>query len=408
MTTPSDLREPPTRRVLVVEDSAHRAAGHFAFRFAEIARCFAALGCDVDVLTAQGWALEPEGGAVGFTMHRYGPTTRFVGRVAHRLRTQPGSGWWARTRRWVGASLRVVLMLGAARSVHRRIGRGTETVVISYGVDPLMAASVAGRGRWFLYDFKPPAGDTPPRRVMVTWARLAEARRRRAGGRFALATSTERAAAEWRSRAPFLDPVALPIAGTRTCTPIPGARDELGLGADERVALAFGSRHQAKAIRVIWRAFARLPDWRLLVVGAIADRYAADGSPELARPPVLIGGFVDERTRDLAYSAADASIVSFKRHHDRDSGVLMDALSWAVPVVCSDGSPAADIVRTYRLGPVFAPEDEAALVAAMGSVPEHLDADDLDRVRVEFADEVLARAWLEHLHPGVRVQADGA
>ncbi len=101
----------------------------------------------------------------------------------------------------------------------------------------------------------------------------------------------------------------------------------------------------------MWHAFAGLPDWRLLIVGRIADAYAAASpQPSPRREPAVIGDHVDGATLDLAFAAADLVVLSFRPHHSRDSGVLMDAIAWGVPVVCSARSAVVDVVTAYGLG----------------------------------------------------------
>jgi glycosyltransferase involved in cell wall biosynthesis len=98
----------------------------------------------------------------------------------------------------------------------------------------------------------------------------------------------------------------------------------------------------------------------------------------------------DEETRALLYSAADVVVLSFVRDLDRDSGGLMDAIGWGVPVVCSDHSMPADLVRTYRLGTIFTPGDQASLRAALDDVPRQLDPGDLERARHELSNTSIA------------------
>jgi glycosyltransferase involved in cell wall biosynthesis len=115
-----------------------------------------------------------------------------------------------------------------------------------------------------------------------------------------------------------------------------------------------------------------LSGWRLITGGQVG------GEP------------ADEETRALLYSAADVVVLSFVRDLDRDSGGLMDAVGWGVPVVCSDHSVPADIVRTDRLGTIFSPGDPASLRAAIDAVPRELDPRDLERARHELSNTAIA------------------
>ncbi len=125
--------------------------------------------------------------------------------------------------------------------------------------------------------------------------------------------------------------------------------------------------------------FADLADWQLVVTGDVAGEYRQRTGP--GREAVVIGGYVDETMRALAYSAADVVVASFRPGFHRDSGVVMDAVSWGVPVVCSDGCPPADVVREYRLGLVFEPGNPDSLERAVRTVPRRVEPADLARAR---------------------------
>ena len=355
----------PERRgagVLVVEDQAHLTFGHYPGRFADLAEGFAALGHPVDVLTARGWS---QSRPAEFTVHRYGPITR-----------------WLAER---GPRARVAAMILAARRLRRTVGGAPAVVVVSDGVDPVLADAIAGRGTWLFYEFAPPP-DAPPGvwdRAIRRFGRI----RRRARG--AIGVPTASWVDRWRARAPHLDVHVLPIAGTRRHASIPDARSRLGITGDERVALVFGSQHDGKDTDVIWRAATDLPGWQLVVGGPVADWV-----PE-ALAALRFDGSVDVATRDLLFAAADVVVLSFGSNYVRDSGTLMDALSFGVPVVCSTRSTAGDLVQNYRLGTVFEPGDADSLRAALRDVPDALDPRDVERARLELSNTVVALRFLD-------------
>jgi glycosyltransferase involved in cell wall biosynthesis len=192
-----------------------------------------------------------------------------------------------------------------------------------------------------------------------------------------------------------LDPVTLRLAGSRARARVPDARTRLGVRAGTKVALVFGAAHGGKDVDVVARVFAELPDWQVVVAGDVADDYRSRSGP--GPEPMVIGGYVDEPLRAVVFSAADLVVASFQATFHRDSGVVMDALSWGVPVVCSDGSPAAAIVREYRLGLVFAPGDPDSLEQAVRRAPHEIDPADLARARRELSSPVVAARMLEAL-----------
>ena len=140
---------------------------------------------------------------------------------------------------------------------------------------------------------------------------------------------------------------------------------------------------------MIWRAATDLPGWQLVVGGPVADWV-----PE-ALAALRFDGSVDVATRDLLFAAADVVVLSFGSNYVRDSGTLMDALSFGVPVVCSTRSTAGDLVQNYRLGTVFEPGDADSLRAALRDVPDALDPRDVERARLELSNTVVALRFLD-------------
>jgi glycosyltransferase involved in cell wall biosynthesis len=358
---------PNDRHVVIVEDRAELPYGHYSVLCADLAIAFTDLGDEVELLTARGWVGEWDGRArdAAFAVRRYGPwAARFdrLGARAARFRRL--------SRRW-----RVVAVIGAARARRRQLeDPSTVMVVISFAFDPVLAAALCGPGHWIFFQFGP--SDSVRRSLVrraVTFAsRRAEHRRRRDGGSARIAVSSSRWCAGWATTAPFLRPIVIPIAGCRRRERIPDARARLGIEATERVALLFGASHPGKDVDVVFQAFAGLPGWRLLTGGQVAGEAA------------------DEATRELLYSAADVVVLSFVADLGGDSGGLMDAIGWGVPVVCSDESMPADIVREYRLGAIFMPGDRASLRKALAEVPRQIDPRDLERARQELSNTAIA------------------
>jgi glycosyltransferase involved in cell wall biosynthesis len=372
------------RRVLVVEDSAHRPGGHFPTRCAELAEGFIANGCSAEVLTSQGWLQRGQTGR--FAIGQYGRFDRLLYRLGEACRTRRGL-------RGIGRRLRTVALVRAARARRRQAGEPPpEVVVVSMGIDPIVGSLYAGPGRWLLYEF---GGGPPPRRHRLTGrAARAERQRRASGGRARLAVPSDEDRDRWAKVAPFLDPVALPIAGSRDRVRIADARARLGVAPDDLIALVFGTGHWDKDIDLVARAFGELPAWRVLVAGSVARHYRPR---EGGQDPIVIGGYLDETMRAVVFSAADLVVLSFRPGFHRNSGVLMDAVSWGVPVVCSDTSRIAEIVRAYRLGDVFPVGDAHALARTVQKGPPVLDPADLARARAELSNRVVAARFLDTL-----------
>jgi glycosyltransferase involved in cell wall biosynthesis len=130
---------------------------------------------------------------------------------------------------------------------------------------------------------------------------------------------------------------------------------------------------EAKDADTVWRAFDLLPDWRLLVAGSgVADTYqrsVLNGGKAPECRPVVLEGFLDEGTKDRVYSAADVAIISFRTGRQDDSASVTDAISWGLPVVCSDSGEVAETVRKHGLGMLFETGDPCSLATAIERVP---------------------------------------
>ena len=377
-------RESAGRRVLVVEDRAHRPLGHFPNRFAELATGFVENGCSVETLTAHGWVHDGER-PVPFVVNRYGWFNGLLCRAGESFANTRGL-------RRVAIVLRALGMVRAVRTRCRRAGNPMpDVVVVSMGLDPVVGSALATRGRWLFYAFD---GPSAVRREFTKRAARHESLRRAAGGGARIATPDADACSRWQEIAPFLDPVTLSITGVRPRERTPRAKRRLGLDDHDKVALVFGTAHDDKDIDLVARVFGELTDWQLVVAGDAGDAYRPRAS---GREAIVIGGYVDASMRDVVYSAADLVVLSFTPSFRRNSGVLVDAISLGVPVVCSDGSVAADVVREYRLGVVFEPGNPDSLDRAVRIAPATIDPADLQRARDELSNRAVAARFLDAL-----------
>ena len=392
-----------TRHVVVVEDRAHIRAGHFPNACADLARALSALGCSVELLTTFGWAGDGNPESPPFLVSR---TPKPVARIflasewlGHRTENMRGS---ARAAVWYASGVvRAAANALAVRHVVRRIGSGTDVISFSYLVNPVIAAAIDGPGRIVHHTVVSPPFNGPPQttfgRILDRLARRAEVRRRARGGGFRLAVGNEQALEEWRTRTPYLNPVLLRHAVSREEPRSENPRGAFGIPGDARVALVFGSTHESKDLDTIWRAFSALPEWTLLVVGKVADPYETWFADHGGPPAISRRGFVDAATRADAYSAADVVVLSFVPGHLRDSAVLQDAITFGVPVLCSDDCSVASEVLAHRLGETFSVGDADALAAAVGHDPPTIARADLEAARAASSAIASAQAHLDAL-----------
>jgi glycosyltransferase involved in cell wall biosynthesis len=188
----------------------------------------------------------------------------------------------------------------------------------------------------------------------------------------------------------------LPLAGIR---PIAcdsrkeDARRALGIKADQSVALLFGAGHCDQDPTTVLEALKGRSDWQLIVAGSVARHFKQHDIDKWRIRPLVIEGFVEPSIRDCAYRAADVVLLSFQPNHGRNSGTLMDAVSYGCPVIVSDRSSASDLVRQWGLGIVFSCGSPVEL-------SEALDKMDIDasRLRVLAAQPHMSNAAVATRH----------
>jgi glycosyltransferase involved in cell wall biosynthesis len=254
------------------------------------------------------------------------------------------------------------------------------------------AAAAADDRHWLLNHFEDPRPRLNPwsralARGIGTIARGREARRRARGGAFRLAVANEPRRDAWAEEVPYLDPVVLPIAGVREVAPEPDARIHLGLAENARIALLFGDRW-AKDRETVLAAFCRLPAWTLVIAGRVADGLAPSTNV------VTMPGPVSDKDRDRLFAAADLMVLSFTPGYRSNSGTLMDAISFGVPVVCTADADAATIVEQFCLGECFEGGDVGSLVDAVQRAPATIAPADLESARGAHCNRAVARRQL--------------
>ncbi|CAB5060586.1 MAG: hypothetical protein F2934_04850 [Actinobacteria bacterium] len=377
------------RRILVVEENAHRAEGHLPELFADLALSLVEAGCDVTVLTRFGWLHEnPAQPAQSFRLVRPGRIAVAVTRLGLVLALVSPRPLGRRLRIHLGD---LAFTLSARRLAHRL---GAEVIVVSVRRQSYLMLSLAGAGRWIVYQFGGPRPIGLPRvqRMMVRVIRSAERSRRSNGGGMVIACNSEAIRRAWEDSGLGLESVRINFASSRQQRVIPDAREQLGLRPDWKIALVFGTEHEGKSPEVVFDTFAELertgvlPEWHLLVVGKVAgrlERWRQGAGAGTERIHVL-PGYQSEEIRDLVHAAVDVQVLSFAPGWDLDSGVLGDAIAWALPVLCSSGNQTAAEVERLGVGRLFERGNATSLRSALATLPETFGAEVWDAARAEW------------------------
>jgi glycosyltransferase involved in cell wall biosynthesis len=153
-----------------------------------------------------------------------------------------------------------------------------------------------------------------------------------------------------------------------------GARQRLGLGAQEKVLLFFGNIAPYKGVEYLVDAFLeiarRREDCRLIIAGRPkgGDDYWAGILAKIntssARDKFILKiEFVPDAETEIYFKAADVLILPYT--HIFQSGVLFLGYNFGLPVITADVGSLKDEIVEGRTGYVFPPRDTAALVRAV-------------------------------------------
>jgi len=386
------------RRILVVEENAHRAEGHLPVLFADLASNLSAAGCEVTVLTRFGWIHENPAQPASFRLARPGRVAVAVTRLGSVLARVSPRPLGSLLHRHLGD---LAFVLSTRHLAHRA---DAEVIVMSIRRQSYLMLSLAGAGRWIVYQFGGPRSIGRPRvkRVIEHVIRSAERRRRSLGGGMVIACNSEAIRRAWEDSGLGLESVRINFASSRGQRSVPDAREQLALGRDWKIALVFGAEHRGKSPEVVFETFAELertgalPEWHLLVVGKVAGRLEQwrSGTGTGTERIHVLPGYQSEAMRDLVHAAADVQVLSFAEGWDLDSGVLGDAIAWGLPVLCSTGNQTAAEVERLGVGRLFERGNAASLRAALLALPEPIGAEVWDAARAEWGGAANAASHL--------------
>ena len=151
------------------------------------------------------------------------------------------------------------------------------------------------------------------------------------------------------------------------------ARRSLGLQPNDVVGALVGGWCKTKDIRTVERALGLTREpVGILIAGAPVDESTVQRIRTVAKGPVIVLArqLRQEELRQV-YAACDFTIVSRFQDEQKESGLVMDAARYGVPLVVSDNDPVLsrrlidqDWVRLFRAG------DSAALARVLDDLVE--------------------------------------
>ena len=186
------------------------------------------------------------------------------------------------------------------------------------------------------------------------------------------------------------------------------ARYDLGLEQDDRVALMLGGIRAYKGLELLldaWDMVAADGRRRLLIAGVVDPRPGVAHLVERmeAHPAILLyPGAVAPEDVPAYFNAADVAVLPYQR--ELNSGSLMLALTYGLPVVVPRGGPMASIVaadssRTFvqgdasSLAEALRDADELAAPVAREAARAAAGRYDPDALSDTFCRELRRRTW---------------
>lgn len=163
------------------------------------------------------------------------------------------------------------------------------------------------------------------------------------------------------------------VASFSALTPVEKPKTKLGLSEDSFVVLNFGALTPRKGIEELLAALQE-PDCPANAVVLLAGRQD-DATKEIMKSAsaqelikagrvVEINRFLDSEDENLAFSAADAVWLGYRRFYGM-SGVLVQSASAARPVIATDEGLVGYLTENHKLGLTVSIKDAAAVAGAI-------------------------------------------
>ncbi|NNF02274.1 MAG: glycosyltransferase family 4 protein [Bacteroidia bacterium] len=150
------------------------------------------------------------------------------------------------------------------------------------------------------------------------------------------------------------------------------AREKLGLSSKAQYILFFGKIKSTKGLDVLLNAMPKVNnDINLIIAGnpwkddfekyqSIIDKF------ELQHRVILNISYISDQDREYYFKACDALILPYKEIFQ--SGVMLMALSYSLPIVASDLESNKEIIRHEENGMLFRSEDSEDLAGQVNNL----------------------------------------
>lgn len=195
----------------------------------------------------------------------------------------------------------------------------------------------------------------------------------------------------------------IPLGVEKPIPPLPreSARRALGLPQDKTVLLSFGNNHPGKNLETVFRALGDLDEDFLLIQAGKLMAADETGDPKrlagrygCTRKSIIDDRFIPEEEAMLYFFAADAVVLSYRRHFVQFAGILNEAAKYCTPVIASDVGQLGEFVNGRGLGITFVPESSSSLREAILSF-QRLSEEERERIRANLRAYAADYSWEE-------------
>jgi teichuronic acid biosynthesis glycosyltransferase TuaC len=196
--------------------------------------------------------------------------------------------------------------------------------------------------------------------------------------------------------------------------PLPRADARARLGIEGRVLLSVGHLIERKGHHLVIEALVRLPEWRLVIVGAGPMEAALKALAQRlgVADRVRFEGAIDQSLLPSYYSAANVLVLASSR--EGMPNVVLEALACGTPVVATPIWGTPEVVAAPVAGRLTRARDAESIVAAVNDLSRNLPEPSQVREYAErFSWDATTRGLMElldraaHTTPGV-LGASGA